>query len=210
MQLFLQKMQIGACIFSESVVISALSIDDVQGQAHTTLTQTAFGGGYGYPRSQRHNSSFQPCPTWFLGYAAWLAGPFRLKRPAIRQKDVQMYPLLTRCPVCEGTLAATKLECAQCHTTVENRFDLGGLLRLRRDQLQFVELLVKNRGNINSVATELGVSYTTARSRMDDIVTALGYNTAPVAPPAERLDILARLERGELTPEAALEQLKGK
>ncbi|MBA3943178.1 MAG: DUF2089 domain-containing protein [Herpetosiphonaceae bacterium] len=118
------------------------------------------------------------------------------------------YPLLTRCPICGESLIATRLACESCHGAVEGHFDLGGLARLKRDHLQFVELLVKNRGNINGVANDLGVSYTTARSRMDDIVAALGYNT-PVSPPAERLDVLARLERGELSPEVALDLLKG-
>jgi hypothetical protein len=119
------------------------------------------------------------------------------------------YPLLTRCPICEGELQATRLSCTVCHGTVEGQFELGGLLRLNRDQVQFVELLVKNRGNINKVADELGVSYTTARNRMDDIVASLGY-TAPAAPgpSAERLEVLAKLERGDLSPEAALELLR--
>ncbi len=119
------------------------------------------------------------------------------------------YPLLTRCPICDGELQATRLACVSCHGAVEGRFELGGILRLNREQLQFVELLVKNRGNINKVADEIGVSYTTARNRMDDIVTALGYGaSAPQGPSAERLDVLARLERGALTPEAALDMLK--
>ena len=119
------------------------------------------------------------------------------------------YPLLTRCPICEGELQATRLSCANCHGQVEGQFDLGGLLRLSREQGQFVELLVKNRGNINRVADELGVSYTTARNRMDDIVAALGYQApANLGPSAERLDVLGRLERGELSPEAALDLLK--
>ena len=119
------------------------------------------------------------------------------------------YPILTRCPICEGELQASRLQCLNCHGTVEGHFDLGNLLRLNREQLQFVEILVKNRGNINKVADELGVSYTTARNRMDDIVVALGYNAAAgSAPSAERLDVLARLERGDLSPEAALDMLK--
>ena len=119
------------------------------------------------------------------------------------------YPLLTRCPICEGELEATRLQCVNCHGVVEGNFDLGNLLRLNREQLQFVEILVKNRGNINKVADELGVSYTTARNRMDDIVSALGYNApANPGPSAERLEVLARLERGDLSPEAALDILK--
>ncbi len=120
-----------------------------------------------------------------------------------------VYPLLTVCPICQGELQATRLQCANCHGVVESRFDLGSLVRLNREQLQFVEILVKNRGNINKVADELGVSYTTARNRMDDIVTALGYNApASPGPSAERVDVLSRLERGELSPEDALEMLR--
>jgi hypothetical protein len=119
------------------------------------------------------------------------------------------FPLMTRCPICEGELQATRLACTSCHGAVEGQFELGGLLRLNREQGQFVEILVKNRGNINRVADELGVSYTTARNRMDDIVATLGYHApAPAGPSAERLDVLGRLERGELSPEDALELLK--
>ena len=120
-----------------------------------------------------------------------------------------VYPLLTVCPICQGELQATRLQCTNCQGVVESRFDLGSLVRLNREQLQFVEILVKNRGNINKVADELGVSYTTARNRMDDIVATLGYNApASRGPSAERVDVLSRLERGELSPEDALEMLR--
>ncbi len=119
------------------------------------------------------------------------------------------FPLLTRCPICTGELEATRLECVNCHGVVENHFELGGVLRLNREQLQFVEILVKNRGNINKVAEELAVSYTTARNRMDAIVAAMGYDaTASAGPSAVRMEILGRLERGELSPEAALELMR--
>ena len=41
--------------------------------------------------------------------------------------------------------------------------------RLSREQLDFVELLVKYRGNIQKLAAELDIAYNTARSRMDDM-----------------------------------------
>ena len=131
-----------------------------------------------------------------------------------------MYPILTSCPVCSGELTATRLQCATCSTGIEGQFALGRLGRLGRDHLRFVELLVKNRGNINQVAAEMGVSYTTARTRMDEIVLALGYPTAQdehdrrisVAASsqaaAERRDVLTRLEAGEITAEEALGLLK--
>ena len=119
------------------------------------------------------------------------------------------YSLLTRCPICDGELQATRLQCTSCHGTIESQFDRGNWLQLNRERLHVVEFLVKNLGSLNNVADEFRVSYTTARNRMDDIVSALGYNApASAGPSAERLEILARLERGDLNPEAALEMLK--
>src|ERR671933_534392 len=119
-----------------------------------------------------------------------------------------MYPLPTTCPVCGGPFHAERLGCNHCHATLEGRFALGWLGHLSRDQLDFVELLVKHRGNINGVAGELKIAYNTARSRLDDIVAALGYG----APPPERPDrraILERLSAGEISAEEAIQLLRG-
>ncbi|CAA9213993.1 MAG: FIG01021347: hypothetical protein [uncultured Chloroflexia bacterium] len=78
-----------------------------------------------------------------------------------------------------------------------------------------MRLLVKNRGNINGVASELRVAYNTARSRMDDIVDAIGADLPgyvppqpSLSPPSDRHAILARLEAGEITPEEAIVLLR--
>ncbi|WP_026369756.1 DUF2089 domain-containing protein [Kallotenue papyrolyticum] len=118
------------------------------------------------------------------------------------------YPLLTRCPICAGELIATRLDCVNCHGSIEGQFDLGLLKRLTPEQIQLIALLVKNRGNMNRVASELGVHYNTVRNRMDELAAAMGYGEAPPPPRSERLDVLERLGRGELTPEEALAQLK--
>ncbi len=119
------------------------------------------------------------------------------------------YPLLTRCPICDGELIATRLDCTNCHGAVEGEFELGLLRRLSSDHLQLISLLVKNRGNMNRVATDLGVHYNTVRNRMDELAAAMGFQET-AAPPAERpnIDVLERLGRGELSPEEALERLK--
>ncbi len=121
-----------------------------------------------------------------------------------------MYPILTSCPVCSSELTATRLQCVTCGSAIEGQFALGRLGRLNRDQLRFVELLVKNRGNINQVATDLGVSYTTARTRMDEIVAMLGYPTPASSEDTgeERRDVLRRLEAGEISAEEALRLLR--
>ena len=122
-----------------------------------------------------------------------------------------MYPLLTTCPVCGGELHAVRLACNDCHSAIEGQFALGWIGRLSREQLDFVELMVKNRGNINSVAGELKVAYNTARSRLDDIVAALGY--AAPAPDengrADRRAVLDRLAAKDISVEEAMKLLRG-
>ncbi len=119
-----------------------------------------------------------------------------------------MYPLMTACPVCGGAFHAERLGCDICHASLEGRFSLGWLGRLSRDQLDFVELLVKNRGNINGVAAELKIAYNTARSRLDAIVAALGYVVPLSERRAGRHEILSRLETGEISVDEAAQLLR--
>lgn len=121
-----------------------------------------------------------------------------------------MYPLLTTCPVCGGALHVERMACDVCHASLEAQLSLDWLGRLNRDQLEFVRLLVKNRGNINGVAGELRVAYNTARSRLDDIVAALGYSgPAPEDPTrGDRRAILDRLAADEITAEEATQLLR--
>lgn len=119
------------------------------------------------------------------------------------------YPILTRCPICEGELLATRLDCTNCQGAVEGEFELGLLKRLSGEQLQLISLLVKNRGNMNRVATDLGVHYNTVRNRMDELAAAMGFTDTPTPPrDPQRLDLLEQLGRGDLSPEEALQRLK--
>ena len=123
--------------------------------------------------------------------------------------ESRMYPLLTACPVCGGSFHVERLACDQCRAQLEAQFSFGWLGRLSRDQLEFVRILVKNRGNINGVAGELKIAYNTARSRLDDIVAALGYSAAPPIERPDRRAILARLAAEEISVEEALQCLRG-
>src|SRR3712207_2744352 len=105
-----------------------------------------------------------------------------------------MYPLPTTCPVCAGPFHAERLGCELCRSALEGHFALGWLGRLTREQLDFVGLLVKNRGNINAVASELKIAYNTARSRLDDIGAALAYSVAPAEQRKSRREVLEQLE----------------
>ena len=66
--------------------------------------------------------------------------------------------------------------------------------------------LAQHRGNVNQVGASLGVSYTTARTRMDEIAAALG---APFVARVDPREVLRQLEAGEISAEEALERLHG-
>ena len=117
-----------------------------------------------------------------------------------------IYPLITRDPVSGGELHVTRFECPTSGVVIEGRFSLGWIGRLTPDQLAFVGLLAMNRGNLQKVAADIGVSYNTARNRMDEIAAALGGSSEPdSAAPRAALDQLAA---GEISVEEAVRRIK--
>jgi hypothetical protein len=69
-----------------------------------------------------------------------------------------MRPLFLKCPSCEGPLSVARIECPKCEIGIEGEFSMPALLRLSPAQIDFVEVFIKNRGNIRDVERELGVS----------------------------------------------------
>jgi hypothetical protein len=104
-------------------------------------------------------------------------------------------------------LIVTRLESPQSGVTIEGAFSLGWIGRLSPDQIDFVGVLLRNRGNVQKAAAELGVAYNTARSRLDEIVTALGG--APEEDRPSRAEIIAKVSSGELSPDEAARILRG-
>jgi hypothetical protein len=124
-----------------------------------------------------------------------------------REENSMAYPLLTNCPVCTNALTITKLQCSHCQTTVENEFEVSRLAALGQEQLQFIEIFLKCRGNIKEVEKELGISYPTVRGKLDEIISALGYSTQK-KPEVDKKKIVSMLEKGEITAEKAIQLLK--
>ncbi|MFY3790632.1 DUF2089 domain-containing protein [Ureibacillus sp. MALMAid1270] len=117
------------------------------------------------------------------------------------------YQVITTCPVCSETLKITKLQCTHCHTTIENEFELSKLASLSKDQLHFVEVFLASRGSIKEVEKELGISYPTVRGKLNDIISALGYEQKKKNEVDEK-KIVTMLENGEITAEEAIKLLK--
>jgi hypothetical protein len=124
-----------------------------------------------------------------------------------------MQRLLTRDPTSGGELIVTRLQSPSTGITIEGQFSLGWMGRLSPDQLDLVGLLLRNRNNLQKVATDMGVAYNTVRNRFDDIVAAIGgapeasNDNAPVAS-VERDAILEDLAAGRIDTDEALRRLK--
>lgn len=120
------------------------------------------------------------------------------------------YKILCKCPVCSSRLKVTRLKCDECSTVVENKFELSKFDYLNNEQLNFVEVFLKSRGNIKDVEKELGVSYPTVRAKLDEVITTLGYTVLKQKPSTDKKDVIDMLEKGEITADEALTMLNGK
>lgn len=129
-----------------------------------------------------------------------------------------MHPVPSRCPVCQEAMSVTRLHCPNCGTGVDGRFSLGAFDRLTPEQLAFAAAFIKNEGKLNRLERELDLSYPTLRSRLTELIEAMGYEVgqdepaAPTpAPPPEddRRRILGELAAGRLTADDAIKALRG-
>jgi hypothetical protein len=143
-----------------------------------------------------------------------------LKCRIVSKKEESMRKILEECPTCGGRLLATELSCTACDTVIHGRYEPCLFCRLSPEDLAFLELFVRNRGNVKEMERELGISYWSIRNRLDEVVDRLDAGEPAAAPSGEaapprpagapgraRQAILERLDRGEITVAEAAEQL---
>jgi hypothetical protein len=103
------------------------------------------------------------------------------------------------CPSCSSPLAVTQLTCTSCGTGVVGRFELSPFFRLTPESLRFLEVFVRNRGNVKEMERETGESYWAIRRRLDEVIEEMGFQPAPKEDLSiRRQEILAQLSRGEI------------
>lgn len=138
------------------------------------------------------------------------------------------------CPVCGEAMIVTRLSCARCGSSLEGTFQLTGvpgrrtpsgplgargggrseeevrfgrLARLDAAQLDFVEAFLRCRGVIKNVEDMLGISYPTVKSRLANVLAAMGFGPEEDLPDGdqrrERREILADLRDGRISMEEA-------
>ena len=115
-----------------------------------------------------------------------------------------MPPIPQKCPSCSASLVVTQLTCSVCGTGVVGHFELSPFFRLSNQSLHFLEVFIRNRGNVKEMERETGESYWAIRRRLDEVITEMGFATEPEEIlPNFRQETLERLSRGEITAQEA-------
>ena len=111
--------------------------------------------------------------------------------------------VIGKCPVCSDNLEVVKLSCSSCGTSVEGSFRLCAFCYLTKEQKEFAEIFIKNRGNIKEIEKDLKVSYPTVKNKLENLIDAMGYKGV-IQENGYKRDILKRLYKGEITTDEAV------
>ncbi len=117
--------------------------------------------------------------------------------------------LPSRCPSCSGVLVVTKLVCPDCGSEVAGEFDPCPACRLDGDRRIVFDAFLDARGNLREVQRELGVSYPTARLRVEEMFRELGAHRFGPSGKHGAMSVLGRLRAGEIDLDEAERLLGG-
>lgn len=116
--------------------------------------------------------------------------------------------VLGTCPVCASKLEVTTLKCNDCSTEIKGHFKLDKFNYLSKEEKYFIEVFVKNRGNIKEIEKDLGISYPTVKKNLEAVIKALGYGEPVENENLNKEQILEKLSNGEISSEDAMKMIK--
>lgn len=114
-----------------------------------------------------------------------------------------------KCPSCSGKVVVTELSCTDCKTSVKGSFELPIFAVLSPEEEGFLRVFLAARGSIKEVERQLNISYPTVRGRLESLLNKLGLGSLQAEAKRRRLEIVSRLERGEISAQEAVALLKG-
>ena len=112
-----------------------------------------------------------------------------------------------------GAVEILRARLVEQDVVVEGPFELPPLASLSSEDQTFVAAFVRCHGSIKQMEQLFGVSYATIKNRLNRIGALLPFvEVAPEPEPAppSTSELLTRLERGELSVEEVLNQLRRK
>ena len=103
-------------------------------------------------------------------------------------------------------LTVERVRLTESDIGIEGSFELPPLARLSAEDQVFVAAFVRCHGSIKQMEQWFGVSYPTIKNRLNRISDRLGL--VEFSPAQSRTEIVAQLERGDITAQQAIERLK--
>jgi len=91
---------------------------------------------------------------------------------------------------------------------LEGSFELPPLARLQQEDQIFITAFLRCHGSIKEMEELFGISYPTVKNRLNRIAAQLEY--VEINPPPSALDLLRRLEKGEIDVGETLKKLEGR
>ena len=80
------------------------------------------------------------------------------------------------CPSCGSILRVKAMHCAHCDTNVEGDYTQPPLMRMAKEDQDFIVDFVLCSGSLKEMAQKMGLSYPTVRNRLDDLIAVLKQN----------------------------------
>lgn len=111
------------------------------------------------------------------------------------------------CPVCGELLHVTRLSCHSCGTELSGDFETCEFCAMGSEDRELLKIFLGSRGNMKALERQLGVSYPTARARLDSVLAKLGIEPGGGPAPEASLEVLQALARGEVNVEEAAARL---
>ena len=68
------------------------------------------------------------------------------------------------------------MHCAHCQTSVEGDYEQPVLMRISKEDQEFITDFVLCSGSLKEMAQKMGLSYPTVRNRLDDLISTLKRN----------------------------------
>ena len=128
----------------------------------------------------------------------------------IHEKTVAEWQELLR--IAQGSsLVVERVRIPEKGIAVEGAFTLPQLARLSLEDQVFIVAFLRSHGSIKEMEQVFGQSYPTIKARLTRIAGQLEFvdnNPAP-ARTEVRSDVLDRLNRGEISPDEAIQALEG-
>jgi len=112
-----------------------------------------------------------------------------------------------KCPSCSGKIIVTELCCDECKTSIKGNFVLPEFACLSEEDDHLLKVFLSARGNIKEVERCLGISYPTVKSRLETMLAKLGLGQLQSQVKRRRLEIVEKLERGEIPAREAIKLL---